>query len=65
MRYFFHLEGEERIVDRRGFDLSDDDAARREAQKICAALRKRKQDQWRVVVTNVAGDAVAEIPVRP
>jgi hypothetical protein len=33
-RYFFHLEDGERIEDKRGHVLPDDDAALREAKRI-------------------------------
>ena len=38
-RYYFHLEGGEQIADKRGRDLPDDNAARREAEGIAAALQ--------------------------
>ena len=40
-RYFFHLEGDERIADKRGHDLPDDIAACHEAKRIAVALRRR------------------------
>jgi hypothetical protein len=61
-RYFFHLEDGERIQDRRGHDLPDDNAALREAQQITTALRLRRGRVWRVIVTNEWGHDVTEIP---
>ena len=61
-RYFFHLEGNERIADRRGHDLPDDSAARREAEGIAIALRRARGPVWRVIVTNEAGHEVTDIP---
>jgi hypothetical protein len=56
---FFH---EERIADKRGQVLHDDSAARREAEKIAAALeRHRGHGNWRVIVTNKWGHDVTEI----
>jgi uncharacterized protein DUF6894 len=60
-RYFFHLEGGERIADKRGHDLPDDIAARREAKRIAVALRWRmRRRMWRVIVTNEGGHEVTE-----
>jgi hypothetical protein len=61
-RYFFHLEDGERIADKRGLDLPDDNAALREAEGIAAALRRARRRVWRVIATNEAGHDVAEIP---
>jgi hypothetical protein len=61
-RYFFHLEGGDRIADKRGLDLPDDIAARHEAEKIATALRRARGPVWRVTVTNEAGHEVTEIP---
>jgi hypothetical protein len=58
-RYFFHLEGGERIEDKRGYVLRDDNAARREAEGI-AALERRPGNVWRVLVTNEWGHDVTE-----
>jgi hypothetical protein len=55
-RYFFHLEGGERIADMRGHELPDDDAARREAERIAVALRRRhRRHAWHVIVTDELG----------
>jgi hypothetical protein len=59
-RYFFHLEGGERIEDKRGHVLRDDNAARREAEGIAAALERRPGNVWRVLVTNEWGHDVTE-----
>jgi hypothetical protein len=61
-RYFFHLDDGERIADKRGHDLPDDSAARREAEGIAAALQRSRGHVWRVIVTNEAGHDVTEIP---
>jgi hypothetical protein len=62
-RYFFHLEGGERIADKRGHDLPDDTAARREAKRIAGALRRRRRERiWRVIVTNEGGHEVTKEP---
>jgi len=60
-RYYFHLEGSERIADKRGRDLPDDNAARREAEGISAALRQSRGGVWSVIVTNEWGHKVVEI----
>ena len=62
-RYFFHLEDGERIADKRGHNLADDIAARREAEAIATALRRARGRVWRVIVTNEAGHDVTEIPL--
>jgi uncharacterized protein DUF6894 len=61
-RYFFHLEGDDVIADKRGHDLPDDIAARREAESIASALRRARGPVWSVIVTNEAGHEVTEIP---
>lgn len=61
-RYYFHLEGSERIADKRGRDLPDDNAARREAEGIAAALQRSRGRVWAVIVTNEWGHTVIEIP---
>jgi hypothetical protein len=61
-RYFFHLEDrEERITDRRGQFLPNEDAALREAEEIAAALRKYRRESWGVIVTNEWGHEVTRI----
>jgi hypothetical protein len=60
-RYYFHLEGGERIADKRGRDLPDDNAARREAEGIAAALQRSRGRIWGVIVTNEWGHKVIEI----
>jgi len=60
--YYFHLRGRERIVDRRGFDLLDDNAAQREAVRVAAALQRSRGLVWSVLVTNERGHRVTEIP---
>jgi hypothetical protein len=62
-RYFFHLEDGERVEDKRGHLLPDDTAARREAEKIGAALRRCRGPVWSVIVTNEWGHEVTEILV--
>jgi hypothetical protein len=61
-RYFFHLENGGRIEDKRGHNLPDDSAARREAEGIAAALLRSRGRVWSVVVTNEWGHDVIEIP---
>ena len=62
-RYFFHLEGrQERITDRRGQILPNEDSAWRESQKIAAALRKYRGEAWGVIVTNEWGHELSEAP---
>ena len=61
-RYFFHLEGNDLIADKRGLELADDIAARREAETIASALRRARGPVWSVIVTNEAGHEVTEIP---
>ena len=61
-RYFFHLEGrEERVADRRGQILSDEERALREAKEVAVALRKYRGEVWRVIVTNEWGHEVTQI----
>jgi hypothetical protein len=60
-RYYFHLEGSERIADKRGRDLPDDNAAGREAEGISAALQRSRGRVWSVIVTNEWGHKVVEI----
>jgi hypothetical protein len=62
-RYFFHLEDSRRVEDKRGHLLPDDTAARREAEKIEAALRRCRGPVWSVIVTNEWGHEVTEILV--
>jgi hypothetical protein len=62
-RYFFHLEcHEERITDKRGQVLPNEDVALREAKEITAALRNYRGERWWVVVTNEAGHEVTQAP---
>jgi hypothetical protein len=64
-RYFFHLENGVnggRIEDKRGHDLLDDSAARREAEGIAAALQRCRGRAWSVIVTNEWRHDVIEIP---
>jgi hypothetical protein len=62
-RYFFHLEGRgERVTDRRGQILPNEDAALREASLVAAALRKYRGEAWGVIVTNEWGHEVTQIP---
>ena len=62
-RYFFHLEGrEERIIDRRGQILPNENAALGEAKEIAAALRKYRGEMWWVIVTNEWGHEVTQAP---
>jgi hypothetical protein len=61
-RYFFHLEGDDLIADKRGHDLPDDNAAQREGERIATALRRARGPVWRVIVTNEGGHEVTEIP---
>jgi hypothetical protein len=55
-RYFFHLKGglggSELVTDKRGHLLPDDGAARRQAEVIAAALRRRHGNAWRVIVAD-------------
>ena len=60
-QYYFHLEGSERIADKRGRDLPNDNAARREAEGIAAALQRSRGRIWGVIVTNEWGHKVIEI----
>jgi hypothetical protein len=61
-RYFLHLEGrEERITDRRGQILPDEDAALREANEVAAALRKYRGEAWGVILTNEWGHEVTQL----
>ena len=62
-RYYFHLKGGEWITDKRGHDLRDDNAARREAEGIAAALQRSRGGVWDVIVTNEWGHDVIEIPM--
>jgi poly-gamma-glutamate capsule biosynthesis protein CapA/YwtB (metallophosphatase superfamily) len=67
-RYFFHLEGGpkgEFVSDNRGQVLPDDGAARREAEAIAAALKKRHGNAWRVIVADQWGHDFAATPARP
>jgi hypothetical protein len=60
-RYYFHLEGSERIADKRGRDLPDGNAAGRDAEGISAALQRSRGRVWSVIVTNEWGHKVVEI----
>ena len=60
--YYFHLRGRERITDQRGLDLLDDNAAKREAKRVAAALQQSRGHVWSVLVTNERGHHVTEIP---
>jgi hypothetical protein len=60
-RYFFHLEDGERVEDKRGHLLPDDSAARREAERIEAALRRCRRPVWSVIVSNEWGHEVTKI----
>ena len=61
-RYFLHLEGrEERITDRRGQILPNEDAALREANLVAAALRTYRGEAWKVIVTNEWGHEITQI----
>jgi hypothetical protein len=61
-RYFLHLEGrEERITDRRGQILPDEDAALRESNEVAAALRKYRGGAWGVILTNEWGHEVTQL----
>jgi hypothetical protein len=60
-RYFFHLEDGQRVEDKRGHLLPDDGAARREAERIEAALRRCRRPVWSVIVTNEWGHEVTQI----
>ena len=60
--YYFHLRGRERIADKRGLDLLDDNAAQREAVRVAAALQRSRGHVWSVLVTNERGHRVTEIP---
>jgi len=48
-------------ADKRGHVLPDDGAARREAQGIVEALRRRRGNAWCVIVANEWGHDVMEI----
>jgi hypothetical protein len=66
-RYLFHLEGGpkgELIADKRGKVLPEDFAARREAEEIAAALKKRRGNAWRVIVVDEWGHDFMAIPAR-
>jgi hypothetical protein len=64
-QYFFHLEGGPKGgTDKRGQVLPDDGAARREAEAIAAALKKRRGNAWRVVVADEWGHDFMAIPAR-
>jgi hypothetical protein len=64
-RYFFHLESKgEKIADVQGLVLSDDFAARREAEAVAAALKKRHGNAWRVIVRDEYGHEFTAIPAR-
>jgi len=60
--YYFHPLGHERIANRRGLDLLDDNAAQREAVRVAAALQRSRGLVWSVLVTNERGHRVTEIP---
>jgi hypothetical protein len=59
--YFFHLEDRKRVEDKRGHLLPDDSAARREAERIEAALRRCRRSVWSVIVTNEWGHEVTQV----
>jgi hypothetical protein len=60
---FFYLESrEERITDRRGQILPDEDAALRKANEVAAVLRRYRGEAWGIKVTNEWGHEVTQIP---
>jgi hypothetical protein len=60
-RYFLHLEGrEERVTDRRGQILPNEDASLREANEVAAA--KCRGEAWGDILTNEWGHEVTQIP---
>jgi len=64
-RYFFHFEGGpegELIADKRGQVLPDDFAARREAEAIVAALKKRRGNACCVIVADEWGHDFTAFP---
>jgi hypothetical protein len=62
-RYFFHIEDGGRITDPTGEDFPDESAAREAAELVASQISSNNSggDEWRITVTNEAGDTVAEV----
>jgi hypothetical protein len=63
-RYFFHIENGGRVTDPRGEEFPDEDAALEAAEQVASQIsaNPRAGDDWRIMVTNEAGERVAEVP---
>jgi hypothetical protein len=64
--YFFSIEDGERIPPDGGYELPDDDAARRHAERISRDLSKGREDgaNWLITVTDEKGHEVAAVPTK-
>jgi hypothetical protein len=64
-RYFFHIKEDGGwVIDPQGEDLPDEDAAREAAEQVASQISADPQAgiDWRITVTNEAGEKVAEVP---
>jgi hypothetical protein len=64
-RYFFHIEDGGRVTDPTGEVLPDEQAAREAAEEIASQLASDAESDWRITVTNEAGEKIADVPARP
>jgi hypothetical protein len=62
-RYFFHIEDGGRITDPTGEDFPDEGAAREAAEQVASQISSSSSGsaEWRITVTNEAGETVAEV----
>jgi hypothetical protein len=63
-QYLFRVENGE-PVDGEPEEFADDGAARAAAEDLARELSKNRSsgDQWRIVMTNAAGEQIAVVPV--
>jgi hypothetical protein len=63
-RYFFHIEDAGQVTDPLGEDLPDENAALEAAEQVACQLAAdgTSAADWRIRVTNEAGEKVAEVP---
>ena len=65
-RYFFHVNDGRLISSDRGLELSDDAAARHEAEQIASDIARARPDgdELQIIVTNEAGLTITQVPTR-
>ncbi len=70
MRYFFHTENGQVVIDQTGVELSDDTAARREAVVFLAemlrdhAVHLWSEERFSVRIVDAGGRAIGEVTAR-